>query len=240
MHRSWIHPEVHLSTGRLCSAGSGCRPFPDVIARMRPSDSQILVVRGCGLPSPAAYLGADASSVRSHIVASAGRARIRLRTARRRVVTGSPSLRKHSEGEPGPPRCLDRPLAACHGRTTSPGAISPRPLPGRPLWPSGTTTPSAPGIFRFSRLHSHGPLARVLTHRRSRRRGRRKAHYRPGGLTLCRAGSHPLDDEPNFLSLSHFSFLSDQPCLVALWSSVSCARRWPRRRYARESPTCAT
>ena len=37
----------------------------------------------------------------------------------------------------------------------------------------------------------HGPLARVPTHRRIRYRVRRKARYRPGGLTLGRAGFAP-------------------------------------------------
>ena len=44
------------STGRLCSAGSGRLPFPDVIARMQPSDSLLSFGRGSGCPLPAAYL----------------------------------------------------------------------------------------------------------------------------------------------------------------------------------------
>jgi len=41
MHRSWFPPEVHIDTGRLCSAGSGATPFPDVHAPTRPSDSLV-------------------------------------------------------------------------------------------------------------------------------------------------------------------------------------------------------
>jgi hypothetical protein len=37
-----------------------------------------------------------------------------------------------------------------------------------------------------------------------------------GGPPLAGRGSHPLDDKPNFMRLSHLSLLSDQPCLVAL------------------------
>ena len=43
----------------------------------------------------------------------------------------------------------------------------------------------------FRGCMAHGPLARVPTHRRIRYRVRRKARYRPGGLTLGRAGFAP-------------------------------------------------
>ena len=44
---SWVCAQAHVSpprfflnTGRLCSAGSGCRaPFPTIVARLQPSDS---------------------------------------------------------------------------------------------------------------------------------------------------------------------------------------------------------
>jgi len=38
MQRSWFLLKFSLDTGRLCSAGSGCQPFPDFIAPIRPSD----------------------------------------------------------------------------------------------------------------------------------------------------------------------------------------------------------
>ncbi len=57
-----------------------------------------------------------------------------------------------------------------------------------PLLPSSSQTPSAPGTTKFTWPLSHGPHARVPAHRRSRHRGRRKAHYRLGGLTLRRTG----------------------------------------------------
>jgi hypothetical protein len=58
-------------------------PFPDVNAPMQPSDSPAPFGRSSGLPLPTAYLGADASSVRSHVTwrrpdvrASAGARRV--------------------------------------------------------------------------------------------------------------------------------------------------------------------
>src|SRR5216684_4869644 len=38
-HRSCCPPHVHIRTGRLCSLGSACHTFPEVIAPIRPSDS---------------------------------------------------------------------------------------------------------------------------------------------------------------------------------------------------------
>ena len=75
----------HLGTGRLCSTGSGCLPFPDVIAPIRPSDSLIPVGRCCGLvPRLTAYLGAGACSAPCRLRRSCRPcAHPRLRTARR-------------------------------------------------------------------------------------------------------------------------------------------------------------
>src|SRR6185312_6763734 len=39
MRRSCCPPKVHTNTDRPCSLGSGCLPFPEVIALIRPSDS---------------------------------------------------------------------------------------------------------------------------------------------------------------------------------------------------------
>ena len=61
----------------------------------------------------------------------------------------------------------------------------------RSLLPSGEPIPWAPGNIFLSWLPTHGPLARVPTLRRIRYRLRRKARYRPGGLTLRRAGFAP-------------------------------------------------
>ena len=52
--RAWVPSKAHTNTGRLCSAGSA-NPFPDVLARMQPSDSLPPVGRGSGRPWPVAY-----------------------------------------------------------------------------------------------------------------------------------------------------------------------------------------
>ena len=75
--------------------------------------------------------------------------------------------------------------------STPPGATTPRPFSVRSLLPSGESIPWAPGNMFLSWLPTHGPLARVPTLRRIRYRLRRKARYRPGGLTLGRAGFAP-------------------------------------------------
>jgi hypothetical protein len=63
------------------------------------------------------------------------------------------------------------------------------------------------GSYQFSRLTSHGPLARAPTHRRTRCRPasypppsfvRRKARYRSAWLALIGWDSHPRDDSPYF------------------------------------------
>ena len=97
-------------------------------------------------------------------VASAGRARIRWHTSRRRVITGSPLHRYCTEEERGSPRCLDRPLTLRGGPDaqgpelptgslgerwgwsyTPPDAAPPRPFAKKPPSPSGSPTPSASG-----------------------------------------------------------------------------------------------
>src|SRR5215469_2593188 len=49
--RSCCPPEAHISTGRLCSPGSGCLPFPEVIALIRPSDSLLCFAPELRFPS---------------------------------------------------------------------------------------------------------------------------------------------------------------------------------------------
>ena len=81
--------------------GPGTIPFPDVKARMQPSDSLIAIGLGSGHPLPSAYLVAGARSMpqlRPPACAS------RRHAARRRRVTGSPqarSLTRRNEGLPG-------------------------------------------------------------------------------------------------------------------------------------------
>src|SRR5437667_6455034 len=60
---TWIPPEVHTDTGRLCSAGSGRYPVP----RRRRSYAALRLPASFGqrlrFPLPVAYLGAGACSV---------------------------------------------------------------------------------------------------------------------------------------------------------------------------------
>ena len=99
--------------------------------------------------------------------------------------------------------------------TTPPGATTPRPFSVRSLLPSGESIPWAPGNMFLSWLPTHGPLARVPTLRRIRYRLRRKARYRPGGLTLRRAGFAPAGRQTRFHGVIAYSI----PPLTSLaWS----------------------
>ena len=65
--------------------------------------------------------------------------------------------------------------------STPPGAYRPSPISrcGRRRL-QATRSPRHPGSLPISGLPTHGPHARVPTHRRTRYRSRRKARYRPG------------------------------------------------------------
>ena len=72
----------------------------------------------------------------------------RVRTLTRLRRDGSPAPVAPvvlGEGEAGPPRFLVRPLGYVPWPNTPPDATGPRPLPDRPLLPSGLATPWAPG-----------------------------------------------------------------------------------------------
>ncbi len=113
----------------------------------QPSDSLIPVDRGSGLPLPAALPRRGYLLLRGAThVASAGRARIHERAARRRVMTGSPLHRVVAEEESGPPRCLGRPLVAYRGRISRRVRSRLCPDAERSPSPSGQSTPSAPGM----------------------------------------------------------------------------------------------
>ena len=76
--------------------------------------------------------------------------------------------------------------------TTPPGAYRPSPISrcGRCCLQARQYLGHPETCF-FRGCLAHGPLARVPTLRRIRYRLRRKARYRPGGLTLGRAGFAP-------------------------------------------------
>ena len=166
-------------------------PFPDVFARMQPSDSLVPLGRRSGRPSRATYPGAGACSVpqlRPAVCAPANARRVGA------LITGSPYPRNPPKERQGPPRCLDRPLRACRGRTPRRVRASPRPhcisRGGRSCL-QAFLHPGHPGLHSFRGCISHGTHARVPPLRRSRYRDRRQARYRPGGLTPGRAGFAP-------------------------------------------------
>ena len=58
------------------------------------------------------------------------------------------------------------------------------------------------------------------THRRLRYRGRRKARYRCGWVTLHRTGFAPVGRQTKFHDITASSLPFDQPCLVALCTNA--------------------
>ena len=111
-HWAWFPPEVHINTGRLCSAGSGCHPVP----RLHRSYAALR------LPAPFGHGSGSPcrrpTSVRTLVLCPLGRRHVRPHT-RRASETGHRLSAKPEfvEERRGPPRLLGRPLRACHGRT---------------------------------------------------------------------------------------------------------------------------
>ena len=181
-----MFPQLRLTPARAAFARPGphATAFPDVNAPMQPSDSLVPVGRRSGRPSPAA------TSVRRLVLhrrtgASADRCNAG------DISTPAPHKPALSRGETRVSQ-VPGPSSSCvPWSSTPPGATTPRPFSVRSLLPSGESIPWAPGNMFLSWLPTHGPLARVPTLRRIRYRLRRQARYRPGGLTLGRAGFAP-------------------------------------------------
>lgn len=115
-------------------------------------------------------------------MASADQTRVHVRLVRRRLVTGSPSFRvspRRNEGLPGAWLVL-----LLRAVVIDPaGCVLALPIvAASPPSSSGPPSPSTPGISTLSWLFSHGPFARVPTHRRIHCCFRRKARFRLGGL----------------------------------------------------------
>ena len=187
VYASAMFPQLRLTPARAAFARPGphATAFPDVNALMQPSDSLVPVGRRSGRPSPAAYPGAEV------LFFTAAPVPPQTGATPETFLPRLPISRLSPEEKRGYPRCLGHPLRACRGPTTPPGATTPRPFSVRSLLPSGESIPWAPGNMFLSWLPTHGPLARVPTLRRIRYRLRRQARYRPGGLTLRRAGFAP-------------------------------------------------
>jgi hypothetical protein len=96
---TWVPPEAHLDTGRLGAVGSRGFLFPDVIARMPPSDS---LPPSATAPVPLA--GGLPRGGRLFCALRADDTCARSRAVRRRRVTGSPPNRHVVEERRGPPR----------------------------------------------------------------------------------------------------------------------------------------
>ena len=86
------------------------------------------------------------------------------------------------------------------------------------------------------------------THRRLRYRGRRKARYRGGWVTLHRTGFAPVGRQTKFHDITASSLPFDQPCLVAPCTNAARDGRLPvtfdtrttfRRLRARATPAAA-
>ena len=185
-YREHAQTQAHTSTGRLCSAGSACHRVPRrqrsyaALRLPRPLRPPLRSSLASGLPRCAGLV------LHRRTGASADRCNAG------DISTPAPHKPALSRGEtrvsqvPGPSSSC----VPCS--TTPPGATAPRPFSVRSLLPSGCLTPWAPWkADSFRGYMAHGPLVRVPTHRRIRYRVRRKARYRPGGLTLGRAGFAP-------------------------------------------------
>ena len=182
-----MFPQLKLTPTRAAFAGPGpdATPFPDVNARMQPSDSLVPFGRRSGLPLPTAYLGAQV------LFFAAAPAPTPTRATSETLLPRLPVSRLSPKEKRGSPRCLGHPLRACRG--LRPRRVQPplaRSRCGRHRL-RANRSPRHPESLPISKLLTHGPLARVPTHRRIRYRLRRKARYRPGGLTLGRAGFAP-------------------------------------------------
>ena len=119
--------------------------------------------------------------------------------------------------------------------STPPGAYRPSPISrcGRRRL-QATRSPRHPGSLPISGLPTHGPHARVPTHRRTRYRSRRKARYRPGRAHPWPGGIRTRwMTKQGFMKSSHTPFLLDQPCLVApdKWRTAESACGDPRCRW---------
>jgi hypothetical protein len=187
MSRHWagVPPDVHLNTGRLCSAGSGCHPVP-----RRPRAYAAL-----RLPAPISP-GSGAPcrwppSMRVRVLCPLGRRHVHPPTCRASETGHRRSARPACvEERRGPPRFLDRPLRACSGRTPRRRRTPPCPfLAGGVVAFDDIPLSRHPARREVSGPQSHGPHVRLPTprgpcfHDRRQACARlRRAHPEPGGM----------------------------------------------------------
>ena len=172
-----MFPQLKLTSARAAFARPGphATAFPDVLAPMQPSDSLAPFGRRSGRPLPTACPGAEACSSPSHRPAPADRCNAG------DISTPAPRKPALSRGETRGSQ-VPGPSSSCvPWSTTPPGAYRPSPVSrcGRHRL-QAMRNPRHPASLPISGLPTHGPHARVPTHRRTRYRSRRKARYRPG------------------------------------------------------------
>ncbi len=228
MRWSWFPPEDHISTGRLCSAGSE-------LPTSSPASKLIFSPPTPLPPSAAAPVplandlppGAGACSAEG-----LGGRRVRLQTRQfRRWITGSP-LDRISRGETGPPRLLSHPLHTCRG---------PTPRRNQPLLAhSSLEKIHGEAGIAFTQLRTLGNRNEryfEATHPRptcSRAYASPTSLPRPSqGSLPARAGSplagrdsHPRDSKQSFMESSQIGALQFQLTSRA-WSHRSCSTRRP-------------
>ena len=209
---TWVPPEAHTDTGRLCSAGSKGVPVP---RRLRSYAALRLPASfGHGSGSPCQ----GPTSLRVLLLCLSGRRHVHPpRVVRRRRGTGSPSRRdmsRRGEGLPGYGAVLFVRAMVEHPAGYVPLLAH---VAQRTLWPSGKSAPWASGkmigfgaacpmahTFACLRIAGviSGPGARLATG--------------SGGLTLGRAGFAPAGRQTKFPEVIVSSLPFDPHCLVAL------------------------
>ena len=173
-------------------------------------------------------------------MASAGRARIRWRTARRRVITGSPQAPDSYRGEAWASQVPGSSSCAVPWSYAPPGAAATRPAAQQPPSPSRSENRSAPGLIKFSGLHSPRPIRSRDYASPDPLPGPAQASL-PAGRARPFAGrvSHPLDGLPNFMSSSHLTpFGPAFPCRTGRPTPICSAssRTRARRRTGLQPP----
>jgi len=209
-----MSPQLKLTPTRAAFArpGPDATPFPDVNAPMQPSDSLAPFGRRSGLPSPTAYLGAQALFFAATPVPTPTCATSE--TLLPRLPVRRLSLPKEKRGYP---RCLGHPLRACRG---------PRP---RRVQPPLARSRCGHRRLQVWKYLGH-PEVRFISWLLYPRPTRSRAYASPNPLPSPAQGSLPARagsplarrfrtrwmTKQGFMKSSQTPFLLDQPCLVAL------------------------
>jgi hypothetical protein len=144
MHRSWFPPEVHINTGRLCSAGSGHNPVP----RRPRSYAALRLPRFLRRKAPVFPCLPPTSARTLVLCLAAGNPCVRRRVARRRFLSGSPCCRflpRRNVGLPGSWAVLFLRAKVVHPAGCA--LPSPTSIASKSLLPSGKSAPSASGLI---------------------------------------------------------------------------------------------